>query len=56
MGCCGDEPDDVDANIKGIKKDRSCTDVLWLAIFILFWVGMVISEDYNLSLCSASRL
>eukprot|EP00054_Salpingoeca_dolichothecata_P014314 m.80628 g.80628 ORF g.80628 m.80628 type:complete len:645 (+) comp20931_c1_seq1:81-2015(+) len=48
LGCCGGnsvQPEGKrqhDPNFKGPIDDRSCTDVLFLLIFIAFWVGMVV--------------
>lgn len=43
MGCCGcaEDENDSEAPQKGTNQQRSCTDVIWLALFIVFWLFMV---------------
>ena len=49
VGCCpanAVQPEDqgkrqFDPDFKGPCKNRSCTDVLFLLLFIAFWAGMV---------------
>jgi solute carrier family 44 protein 1 (choline transporter-like protein) len=43
MGCCGDDSDDdKKKELKGPIEDRSCTDIIFFVLFIVFWVGMFI--------------
>ncbi|KAJ1531974.1 hypothetical protein ONE63_000611 [Megalurothrips usitatus] len=44
MACCGcaEEENEHEPPQKGTNQDRSCTDVLWLALFILFWLFMIL--------------
>ena len=42
MPCCkGDPSEKSDEGMDDIEKDRKCTDVLWVGLFGLFWVGMI---------------
>ena len=49
VGCCpanAVQPEDqgkrqFDPDFKGPCKNRSCTDVLFLLLFVAFWAGMV---------------
>eukprot|EP01002_Notosolenus_urceolatus_P004642 NODE_222_length_2452_cov_34.661257_g173_i0.p1 GENE.NODE_222_length_2452_cov_34.661257_g173_i0~~NODE_222_length_2452_cov_34.661257_g173_i0.p1 ORF type:complete len:734 (+),score=163.77 NODE_222_length_2452_cov_34.661257_g173_i0:162-2363(+) len=38
--CCGDDKEDYDGGFRA--RDRYCTDIWCLAIFIVFWVGEII--------------
>jgi solute carrier family 44 (choline transporter-like protein), member 1 len=43
MTCCAPTPPHEEhAPQPGIKDERSCRDVLFLLLFILFWVGMIV--------------
>lgn len=44
MGLCSSCSDDADvkrkekAELRGPLESRSCTDLIWLLVFIVFWV------------------
>lgn len=41
MGCCdSNEPEENQPNV------RTCTDVLWLLLYIMFWCLMVSSQNF----------
>lgn len=44
MGCCGKE-EEVPADDDG-PKVRSCTDVIMLVVFILFWFVLVSNDSF----------
>ncbi|GCB71239.1 choline transporter-like protein 1 isoform X1 [Scyliorhinus torazame] len=54
MGCCGCEEDST-RQWKPIEQ-RSCTDILWLLILILFCIGMVIICGFAIASGAAQRL
>ncbi|XP_060695163.1 choline transporter-like protein 1 [Hemiscyllium ocellatum] len=54
MGCCGGEGDST-REWKPIEQ-RSCTDVLWLLILILFCIGMVVICGFAIASGAAQRL
>ncbi|KAK3919480.1 Choline transporter-like 1 [Frankliniella fusca] len=58
MGCCGcaDEENDPEPPQKGTNQQRSCTDVLWLAFFILFWLVMILIAAFALVYGNPLRL
>lgn len=42
MACCGICDDqENDEIMRSIKRDRGCTDILWLLAFIMSWVGLI---------------
>ncbi|XP_067839716.1 choline transporter-like protein 1 [Heptranchias perlo] len=53
MGCCGEE--DSARQWKPLEQ-RSCTDVLWLLIFILFCIGMAVICGFAIATGAAQRL
>ncbi|XP_078251112.1 choline transporter-like protein 1 [Rhinoraja longicauda] len=56
MGCCGCGGEEgSDRQWKPLEQ-RSCTDVLWLLIFILFCVGMAIICGFAIASGAAQRL
>ncbi|XP_078070212.1 choline transporter-like protein 1 isoform X2 [Mustelus asterias] len=54
MGCCGCEEDST-RQWKPLEQ-RSCTDVLWLVIIILFSIGMVVICGFAIASGAALRL
>ena len=36
------------AELKGPLDKRSCKDIIWLLLFIVFWVGMVVIAQWSL--------
>ena len=32
----------VPEGMDDIARDRKCTDILWFALFLVFWVGMLV--------------
>lgn len=45
MGCCGDDDEE---NQAPETTERTCTDVFWLILYILFWFLMVYFFKYFL--------
>mmetsp|Transcript_25196 Transcript_25196/g.47612 ORF Transcript_25196/g.47612 Transcript_25196/m.47612 type:complete len:723 (+) Transcript_25196:109-2277(+) len=57
MGCCGDEPEDeAQPDIPAIERDRKCTDVLFLLVFVGFWIGMFVIGGVGFSRGNVNRL
>lgn len=52
MSCCNSDDDTDAASRIERERTRSCTDVLWLCMFILFWFVMV---STRLRQCSAQN-
>ena len=47
MGCfCGEKQNLDKGELKGPIEERSCRDVLWLLVFIVFWAGMFIIAGF----------
>lgn len=58
MGCCGcaEDENEAEAPQKGTNQQRSCTDVIWLALFIVFWLFMILIAAFALVYGSPLRL
>ncbi|XP_072129587.1 choline transporter-like protein 3 isoform X1 [Mobula birostris] len=59
MSCCGQyEVSAVDGPHREWRPQiyRRCTDILWLIVFFLFWVGMVFIAGYAMTVGAAERL
>lgn len=58
MGCCGcgDEEVEQEPPQKGTNQQRSCTDVIWLALFIIFWLFMILIAAFALVYGNPIRL
>ncbi|XP_072114299.1 choline transporter-like protein 1 [Mobula birostris] len=56
MGCCGCGGDEDSVRQWKPLKQRSCTDVFWLLIFIVFCVGMAIICGFAIASGAAQRL
>uniref|UniRef100_UPI00398F6CDF choline transporter-like protein 1 n=1 Tax=Pristiophorus japonicus TaxID=55135 RepID=UPI00398F6CDF len=55
MGCCGGGEEHSARQWKPLEQ-RSCTDVLWLLILILFCIGMVVICGFAIATGAAQRL
>ncbi|CAH1775579.1 unnamed protein product, partial [Owenia fusiformis] len=51
-GCCGDSPKNENPSSPPVQKNplknRGCTDIIFLVIFFLFWVGMVYIAAFSI--------
>ncbi|RVE76268.1 hypothetical protein OJAV_G00006870 [Oryzias javanicus] len=58
MGCCSSSESKSDwlVNGKELPKDRRCTDIPWLIIFMLFCLGMIFICGFAVATGGASRL
>ncbi|XP_034241334.1 CTL-like protein 1 [Thrips palmi] len=58
MGCCGcaEDENEQEPPTKGTNQQRSCTDVIWLALFIVFWLFMILIAAFALVYGNPTRL
>nr|Q9I9B9.1 RecName: Full=Choline transporter-like protein 1; AltName: Full=Solute carrier family 44 member 1 [Torpedo marmorata]CAB75556.1 CTL1 protein [Torpedo marmorata] len=56
MGCCGCGSEEGSVRQWKPLEQRSCTDVLWLLIFVLFCIGMAIICGFAIASGAAQRL
>lgn len=57
--CCKNNDTEQDARYLpsgGIETKRGCTDILFLIIFVLFWIGMVVVAGFALAMGNPLRL
>ncbi|XP_064607451.1 choline transporter-like protein 1 [Liolophura sinensis] len=55
-GCCGDSDVEEKANLSTRVKNRGCTDIVFLFVFVAFWVGMIYIAVFSISNGDAMRL
>ena len=54
--CCKGDVKEGDESMDDIEKDRKCTDVLWVGVFAMFWVGMVVVAIIGFTMGKPNKL
>ncbi|XP_052775735.1 choline transporter-like protein 1 isoform X1 [Mya arenaria] len=55
-GCCGDDKSEDKADLAHPVKNRGCTDIIVLLLFIAFWAGMIFIAAFGIVNGDAFRL
>ncbi|KAI1295760.1 Choline transporter-like protein 1 [Halotydeus destructor] len=58
MGCCGEDNRvfDTTNGFRKTNRPRECTDVFWLILFVLFWIGLICIATFSYIIGNPLRL